>query len=100
MEIQSQTSKKIVIFILFNIGLLIILYSIPIKENPILENICLYKLIFGVECWNCGMTRAFLSVLHFNFLQAMEYNKNVIFVFPLTVIVYLYSWYKYIFKRK
>ena len=65
-----------------------------------LENICLFKLITGKNCFNCGMTRAFLSVLHLNFEQAMEYNRNVVFIFPFTVIVYAYSWIKFILKNK
>lgn len=98
MEIQSKTTK-IIKFILINIVLLIILYSIP-TDSEILKNICLIKLFTGKPCWNCGMTRAFLSVLHFRFDIAYEFNHNVVFVFPLTVGLYLYSWYKYIFNRK
>ena len=45
------------------------------------------------------MTRAFLYILHGKFDIAMSYNKNVIFVFPLTIFMYLYSWYKFIFKK-
>ena len=101
METKLQTiNKKIVTCIIINIVLLIILYCIPIKGNPMLENICLFKLITGKNCFNCGMTRAFLSVLHFNFEQAMEYNRNVVFIFPLTVIVYAYSWIKFILKKE
>lgn len=99
-EMQSQINKRILIFIIINIILIIALYSIPVENNKILENLCLYKAIFGIECWNCGMTRAFLSVLHLDFQTAMEYNRNVIFVFPITVITYLFSWYKYIIKGK
>lgn len=44
------------------------------------------------------MTRAFLSILHFKFKDAVTYNHKVIIVFPLTVIIYLYTWIKYIKK--
>lgn len=63
-------------------------------------DICIYKILTGKECFNCGMTRAFLSILHFKFSQAVKYNKNVIVVFPLTMFLYIYTWYKYIIKRK
>ena len=59
MVIKSQIAK-IEIFLLVNVALLIILYSIPIKDNNFLENLCIYKLISKKECFNCGMTRAFI----------------------------------------
>ena len=62
MVIKSQIAK-IEIFLLVNVALLIILYSIPIKDNNFLENLCIYKLISKKECFNCGMTRAFLSII-------------------------------------
>lgn len=88
---------KFLIFLGFNLMLLILLYNISISSE-ILDNICLIKHITRKNCWNCGMTRAFLSILHFNFYSAYEFNHNVLVVFPLTIGIYLYSWYKYIFK--
>lgn len=88
---------RLLIFLGFNLILLIILYNISI-DSEVLDNICLIKHITGRKCWNCGMTRAFLSVLHFDFYSAYQFNHNIIVVFPLTVGTYLYSWYKYIFK--
>ena len=99
MEIQSQTNRTL-IFVIVNIILLLVLYNIPIDNGPLSNSICIYKCIFGKECWNCGMTRAFLSVLHLDFKGAINFNSKVIFVFPMTVSLYLYSWYKYIFKEK
>ena len=80
MATESQTNR-IIIFCIVNIILLSILYLIPINNNTLLENLCIYKNIFGVECWNCGMTRAFLSILHGDFQMAIQYNKNSIIVF-------------------
>lgn len=95
---MAMSSKiKFLIFIGFNLMLLILLYNIPINSK-VLNNICLIKYFTGKECWNCGMTRAFLSVLHLDFGLAYEFNHNVLVVFPFTVGIYLYSWYKYILK--
>ncbi|CDA16368.1 MAG: DUF2752 domain-containing protein [Clostridia bacterium] len=91
-------NKKIIIFIIVNLILLLILYNMPM-ESPI-GSICIYKRITGKECFNCGMTRAFLSILHFRFQDAINYNWKVIIIFPYTVIVYLHSWYKYIIKKE
>ncbi|CDN32337.1 hypothetical protein BN938_2265 [Mucinivorans hirudinis] len=44
------------------------------------------------------MTRAVVSVLKFNFADAWEYNKLIIFVFP--VLLYLWArWIHQIFKK-
>lgn len=91
-------SKKFILFMVTNFILLIILYNIPIENS--MESICIYKRIVGKECFNCGMTRAFLSILHLNFDVAIRYNWKVIIVFPYTIIIYIYSWYKYIIKEK
>lgn len=94
MEMLLLKNKKIIFFLVVNVILIIALYCIPIENS--MPSICIYKNITGKECFNCGMTRAFLSVLHFNFYKAIEYNWKVVIVFPYTVIVYLYSWMKYI----
>lgn len=92
----SQTVKnRIIKLLIFNIILIIVLFNIPINNLEL----CLYKQITGKSCWNCGMTRAFLSILHFEFDNAINYNWKVIIVFPLTIIIYLYSIYKYIIKK-
>lgn len=90
---------KILMFFGVNFIVLILLYNIPINSE-ILNNICLIKFFIGKECWNCGMTRAFLSILHFDFKSAYQFNHNVVVVFPLTIGIYLYSWNKYIFKER
>lgn len=98
MVTKLQTTR-ITIFLLFNVALLILLYNIQVENNYLLENLCIFKLVFGKECFNCGMTRAFLSILHANLDNALYYNKNSIFIFPFTIIVYLFSWYKFISKK-
>ena len=87
---------KVLVFLGFNLMLLILLYNISISSE-ILDNICLIKHFTGKNCWNCGMTRAFLSVLHLDFYSAYQFNHKVLVVFPFTIGIYLYSWYKYIF---
>lgn len=98
MVMKLQTNK-IVLCIIVNVILLLFLYSIPIIENPHLENLCIYKYLFGKECWNCGMTRSFLSILHGEFKMAITYNWKCIIVFPFATLMYIYSWYKFIVKN-
>ena len=87
--------NRIFICLSINILLLLLLYNLPLETN---HSLCIYKNITGKECFNCGMTRAFLSILHLQFKQAMNYNWKVVIIFPYVVIVYVITWYKYIFK--
>jgi hypothetical protein len=59
------------------------LYFVPIDWVNEQHSICLFKNIFGIECYGCGITRAVLSVIQFDFVNAYHYNKLVIIVFPL-----------------
>lgn len=97
-DMQLQINR-FSICIVVNVILILLLYCIPINDNSLLENLCVFKLVFGKECWNCGMTRAFLSILHMNFDKAMQYNHNSFIVFPLTILIYIYSWCKFICKK-
>ena len=96
-EIKSQITKRIIEVIILNILLLLLLYCIPADGFDF--DLCIYKNITGKECFNCGMTRAFLAILHGKFNKAMAYNKNVIVIFPYTVLTYLYCTYKYIIRK-
>ncbi|WP_291657792.1 DUF2752 domain-containing protein [Clostridium sp.] len=67
----------------------ILVYLIPVsavEKNPAP---CISRLLFNVECIGCGITRACLNALHFNFAQANEYNKLVFIVLPLCCICYV-----------
>ena len=60
-----------------------------------IKTICQWKLITGQDCIGCGITRAIISILKFNFKEAIEYNPLVIIVFPLLI----YVWIKYIYRH-
>lgn len=93
-----KSKTKLKIFIILNMIFLAILYAIP-TDSEILNNICIIKLVTKKQCWNCGMTRAFLSILHLDLKAALQYNIKVILVFPFTVGIYIYNCYQYIFKK-
>lgn len=87
-----RNNKKIVIIFLLNAILFLALWMIPIHKLDNF-NLCIFHNLTGKRCWNCGMTHAFLSILHLRFKDAYMYNHNVIIVFPLIVFLYL----KYMF---
>ncbi|WP_459684424.1 DUF2752 domain-containing protein [Viscerimonas tarda] len=71
-----------------------IFHFIPVHWLNGEHTICLIKNIFGRDCYGCGITRAVLSVLHFDFYGAFNYNKLIVIVFPLLV----YIWAKALIK--
>lgn len=76
----------------------IIVLLIPVdyvEANPIP---CVFRTFFNIECIGCGMTRASLNLLHFNFAKAYEYNRLVFIVLPLVISLYTIQFLKLIKK--
>lgn len=85
-----------------SIGLLIspvALYLVPLNWIKHQHTICLYKNITGHNCYGCGMTRAVLSALHFQYENAFNYNKLVIVVFPLLIFIWVKTVVKIVTKN-
>ena len=59
------------------------------------ESICLSKVLFNTECFACGMTRACMHLIHFEFRQASSYNMLCFIVFPLVALI----WAQWFFKE-
>ncbi|MBE5806077.1 MAG: DUF2752 domain-containing protein [Clostridiales bacterium] len=95
LQINKKIKNRIFICLCMNILLFIFIYNLPLESN---HTLCIFKNITGKDCFNCGMTRAFLSIIHCQFEQAINYNWKVVFVFPYTIFIYSFSWYKYIKK--
>lgn len=49
------------------------------------ESICLSKMLAGIECYACGMTRAVMHFIHFEFKEAWAFNKLSFVVVPLLI---------------
>lgn len=47
---------------------------------------CLFKQFFGIECFGCGMTRAVISALKLNFIEAFNFHP----MFWSVPILYVY----------
>lgn len=86
---------KIMVRKLFNNKLFKLIFLIPLLIVPIVlfilpsdffdegDSVCLSVMLFNMECYGCGMTRAVMHFIHFDFIKAIAYNKLVILVFPL-----------------
>lgn len=58
------------------------------------DSICLSKMLAGIECYACGMTRAVMHFIHFEFKEAWEYNRLSFLVVPLLVPLWLKAFYE------
>ena len=78
MEVNKKYLK-----ILFIIILGTVFFFIPKDYLGETYPICLFRLLFNINCIGCGTTRAVWSIMHLNFLKAIEYNKLIVITFPL-----------------
>ena len=77
----KEINNKILLTLLYGLILLVFWYfDIP----------CLFKHFFGIDCIGCGMTRAILSALKFDFKAAFTYH-SMFWSMPLLYIYFLFD---------
>ena len=78
--------------VLFLLPFLLFFLSLDKLESG--RSICLFKNLFGIECYGCGITKAVIASIQLDFIRAFNYNKLIVVVMPLMV----YLWIKEIIK--
>ena len=53
--------------------------SIPMPET------CSSRMVFGIDCPGCGMTRAFISISHGHLVDAWRFNPASYLVYPMII---------------
>jgi hypothetical protein len=61
---------------------------------------CVSVILFDLECYGCGMTRAIQHLLHLDFEKAYEFNKLSFIVLPLAIIMIAWELKKVISPQK
>lgn len=62
------------------------------------RSLCLFRTITGHECPGCGMTRAFVALLHGDVAGAFRHNRMSLIVLPLLAYVTV-RWLRLIVQR-
>lgn len=62
------------------------------------QSLCLSKLLAGIECYGCGMTRAIMHLIHLDFRAAAGFNKLCFIVFPVLSLLWA-QWFWQDYKR-
>ncbi len=60
---------------------------------------CLFTKLTGTECLGCGMTRATMSIMKFDFERAWHFNKLSFIVLPILVTMIIMDFKKF-YKSK
>ncbi len=71
------------------LGILLVSFGVTAEEielgRVVLSPPCVLKSYFGIECFSCGLTRAFCCLSHGEFQRALAYHR-------LAPLVYVLVW--------
>lgn len=83
---NNQYKKR---YTLHSLGVGFVFFIIAFAITKIFDiSLCPINNIFGVSCFGCGMTRAFMAILRLDFTKALAYNVLSV---PLFISIVLYS---------
>ena len=87
---EKFISKKYTLWFLLAIMTIfpVVLILLPKSQFDTGPTTCLYTLISGENCMGCGMTRACMRLIHFDFRGAWKFNAMSLIVFPILVFFY------------
>ena len=85
--VMHYTKNKLFIILLLTIP--IIIWFIDYNANDNGFSFCLFKNIFGIKCYGCGVARGLSALLHLNFQRVYELNKLNIISIPILIYLYL-----------
>ena len=77
-------NRKILMLVVVYYGVSLLLYLYA--KIDVLPQ-CLFKSVFGITCFGCGLTKAFIQLLYFDFLGAYHSNPIIFLVLPLLVYI-------------
>lgn len=85
-DVQFKIYLKLLFILLIPLLAFIGAYVL-INFHP--ETICVWKNLLHIDCWGCGITRAFYSLCQLDFAAAWNYNPRIYVVVPLLIYIWL-----------
>ena len=79
-KLKDKKLKEKLISCAWILGAILVMYIFKIP--------CPFKWLFKIDCPGCGITRAYISLLHLDFRQAFAYN-HAFWVVPICGVFYL-----------
>jgi hypothetical protein len=76
----------------------LVLLLLPADYFDTGQSLCLSRLLAGIECFGCGMTRAIMHLIHLDPAGAAAFNRGCFIVFPVLSILWA-QWFLKDYKR-
>ena len=86
--------------LLFRISIPIVLLALPGNYFDSGRSICISQLFFHLDCPACGLTKACMHLIHFQFEDAYAYNMFSFISFPVLALFWSYLFLKDIKRYK
>ena len=67
-----------------------VIFLVCLMAYRILDIQCFVKVLLGIPCPGCGMTRAYIRVSHFDFAGAFQYHP-MFWAMPILFLYYLFD---------
>ncbi|MGJ8660508.1 MAG: DUF2752 domain-containing protein [Bacteroidota bacterium] len=83
----KKFSQKISAVILLLLPIVLII--LPVNYFDTGESVCLSHVVFDTSCYGCGMTKAIMHLVHFDFESAIIYNRLSFVVLPLLILLWI-----------
>ena len=82
---KNKNTFRFIRIVFYFICFIYLLIKEPNGES--LFVICPFRNLFDLDCYLCGMTRAFILIFHFNIIESIRYNPLVVIYYPLLVLL-------------